>query len=1183
MAFYTSLTGLNAATTQLGVTSNNIANVSTTGFKRSRADFGDIFATSPLQKASSVIGKGTALKQVSQEFSQGNIELSGNTLDLAVTGEGFFPLQSSDGQSLYTRNGSFLLDEKNRVSNSAGQLLMVAKVDSLGKADFDSDLQTLTIQSSTIGEAVATSQIDLAINFPADAPVASQTDDDGNIITDANGKPVPKPFDPNDPSTYAKSSAITVFDDNGNDYLATVYYARTQTASAEDPENKWQTYVYLGEQKIEPILSQSTTPQGEPLYVNKYGETREESLIPVNERSTNATFQKFTRDDLGDPQESQPAEVEGASLEQLTYQASGTPVALNASATGLALPDASVFKGAPTGTATSSGGLFKDVGGTSTYLGSPATGVTELEHLETFFEVDPTAALPLAAMTDTVQLTGVDSFEQVLSPEERAQASRWPTVDDGAGGFETGYVQTGEDTYDEVPLGGPASFVAYKLEKLRELIHQAGVDADAAEAAVVDPTATPPVTQADVDALQATADASLAAVSNWLLDRELRNDMASAFKIAVDVPEGVGTDRIDEYEVSLDLTNVLDSIDAPAKTVTGKTLAEDIQVEMNRQLGGERYFDLSNTSNGKFDVRVSPDDPDADGATFTSISIDVAQGLQAANADVDLEELTASQIAGEIERQLNEYAYQNQSGTTAASFFENDRYTVEYSREQAAFSIKRADGISLAIKESVDGSTPIANSLFGLGETDVRELDPDTGFFSAASKFDVIPNGDSIVSEDAQRFGLSVVYNEANNSFSFRSGTTGDLSSVAIYNSSRIAGTLLGISTDAVEFRDADVDLKTEPLEETDPAQRGIESLPATVVGNPIAIDTDDTFAVSSIDNTFSVTVDDVTQEIKIPTGDYTLNTFIDALQRRINAMGDDERGSTVNGVKVMYDAQRNALKFETGTTGDRAFFQITGDSRYGLRDVDPGIGSTSDWQQPVTFKDARGLSADVFVRFDNETGQWKEYSASADLGLALDDSQQFEQDDQPKWRPLFLDKGELTFDTSGRLVSPVQGIELENAVIGSSGNTLQLDIDYTGSTQFTGEFSVNSQSQNGKPNGSLVGLDIADDGLVTASYSNGTQDLKGKIVLSNFSTPNGLRQLGDSTFLESAESGTAQLGEPGSAGYGSIRAGARERANLDLTSELVDLITAQRNFQANAKGLETSSTLTTTIINIRG
>ena len=179
MSFYTALTGLNGSQADISATSNNIANVATTGYKRSKAEFGDIFATSPLQKATCVVGKGTALKQVSQEFSQGNIELSGNTLDLAVTGEGFFPLQSTDGQDLYTRNGSFLLDDKNRVSNSAGQLLMVAKVDSLGKADFDSSLQALQIQTETVGQAVATSEIDLAINFPADAQVATIVDENG--------------------------------------------------------------------------------------------------------------------------------------------------------------------------------------------------------------------------------------------------------------------------------------------------------------------------------------------------------------------------------------------------------------------------------------------------------------------------------------------------------------------------------------------------------------------------------------------------------------------------------------------------------------------------------------------------------------------------------------------------------------------------------------------------------------------------------------------------------------------------------------------------------------------------------------------------------------------------------------------------------------------------------------------
>jgi len=92
MSFFTSLTGLNAATTQLSVTSNNIANAGTTGFKRSRSDFGDIFATSPLQKASTVVGQGTALKQVTQEFSQGNIELSGIRLILLSPEKASFQL-----------------------------------------------------------------------------------------------------------------------------------------------------------------------------------------------------------------------------------------------------------------------------------------------------------------------------------------------------------------------------------------------------------------------------------------------------------------------------------------------------------------------------------------------------------------------------------------------------------------------------------------------------------------------------------------------------------------------------------------------------------------------------------------------------------------------------------------------------------------------------------------------------------------------------------------------------------------------------------------------------------------------------------------------------------------------------------------------------------------------------------
>ncbi|MEK9625100.1 MAG: flagellar hook-basal body complex protein, partial [Halieaceae bacterium] len=118
MSFYTSLTGLNAATTELAVTSNNIANSATAGFKRSTASFGDIFATSPLQRAAAVVGQGVALKEVAQEFSQGFVQFSANSLDLAITGDGFFPLQSSDGSRTYTRNGQFMLNEQNQMVNS---------------------------------------------------------------------------------------------------------------------------------------------------------------------------------------------------------------------------------------------------------------------------------------------------------------------------------------------------------------------------------------------------------------------------------------------------------------------------------------------------------------------------------------------------------------------------------------------------------------------------------------------------------------------------------------------------------------------------------------------------------------------------------------------------------------------------------------------------------------------------------------------------------------------------------------------------------------------------------------------------------------------------------------------------------------------------------------------------------
>src|SRR4051812_45651637 len=119
MPFAVALSGLNAASSDLSVTANNIANANTTGFKSSRAEFSDVFAV-----GAQSIGNGTRLSAVKQEFSQGGVDFTDRGLDLAISGDGFFTL-SDDGAVSYTRAGSFGVDRDGFVTNSGGKRLQI--------------------------------------------------------------------------------------------------------------------------------------------------------------------------------------------------------------------------------------------------------------------------------------------------------------------------------------------------------------------------------------------------------------------------------------------------------------------------------------------------------------------------------------------------------------------------------------------------------------------------------------------------------------------------------------------------------------------------------------------------------------------------------------------------------------------------------------------------------------------------------------------------------------------------------------------------------------------------------------------------------------------------------------------------------------------------------------------------
>ncbi len=178
----------------------------------------------------------------------------------------------------------------------------------------------------------------------------------------------------------------------------------------------------------------------------------------------------------------------------------------------------------------------------------------------------------------------------------------------------------------------------------------------------------------------------------------------------------------------------------------------------------------------------------------------------------------------------------------------------------------------------------------------------------------------------------------------------------------------------------------------------------------------------------------------------------------------------------------------------------------------------------------------------------------------------------------------QVQFSTGGQISLPVSPSTLTIPAFnpGGGASPMNLSVDMSGATQFGSPFSVASLTQDGYATGQLSGIDISDTGIVLSRFTNGQTRTLGQVQLANFTNPQGLRQLGDTTWAESFESGQAVVSQPGASGLGLVQSGALEGSNVDLTEQLVGMITAQRNFQANAQVISTADTITQAIINIR-
>jgi flagellar hook protein FlgE len=175
-----------------------------------------------------------------------------------------------------------------------------------------------------------------------------------------------------------------------------------------------------------------------------------------------------------------------------------------------------------------------------------------------------------------------------------------------------------------------------------------------------------------------------------------------------------------------------------------------------------------------------------------------------------------------------------------------------------------------------------------------------------------------------------------------------------------------------------------------------------------------------------------------------------------------------------------------------------------------------------------------------------------------------------------------LNFDTAGALTTAMPIAAVSLTIAGGAATPLTFATDFAGSTQFGASFAVNSLFQDGFASGRLAGFTVSGDGIVVGHYTNGESSNLGQVVLANFADPEGLKPLGNNRWEETSESGIPVVGVPQAGDLGSLQAAAVEESNVDLTAELVNLITAQRVYQANAQTIKTQDQVLQTLVNLR-
>lgn len=1189
MSFNIGLSALSAAQEDISVTGNNIANASTNGFKSSRTEFADVFAASVLGGGANQAGGGVGVQSIAQNFSQGNITFTDSALDLAINGNGFFIL-SSEGGKVFTRAGAFGTDRNGNIVNSLGEKLQGFAATADGKATGGGPLTDLVVTTGEIAPQ-ATTLVSSRINL--DATAAPSSIIGSKVLTNFGNSGVPQ-FGSRIAQPALVAGTISV---DGTDFSGTTS-ART-----------------VGSSNVNAGLAFLTAggAQGFSISVNG-GAFAAIDLSAANAADGAAVVAAVDAALTG-------AGFTGANAVNVTLEnnrvvletaAKGGSSRINISAVqGLAsnIVSATDVQGKtapPTGFTINLDGTTRNIIINQNFTNSGAAALalgggsgSGNEALEDYIQAQiNTSAGLLGKVTATIDadgtvkfqttaatnqtltvnpltsVTGGVNFDQVVTFATPRRSGTLDTANlDFSGANDTSFTITVDGQALQIVLdedyrasGGPAAnlgeFSSSGLEALEDEI-QRQINASTT--------------------LPGNVNVSIAADGRFVF--EIKDPLYKSLKVETDSAPAstTGTLNVNSgFDFSATNYTLTVTYDAGAGPVVSNVITLDQAYTTGQQVVDAIQNKINTDTNFAFPLGQEQVKARLDSATGFVVIETVATGpssaLTVAVTPAPPADLVITDTAGSVNGTGPGLDFASVATFVGSELNNTGKNAVGNGYASETVRVVDNTGTTQLITVAAGASANAVAQQFS-NVSGISASASTVAYITATNSGDPENRGAGTNNVDPNlplRFSI--------NGFNFETAQTlasdrlTDLRTQINGSSGNLSARIVGVGAD-------------EKLEITE--NNGVNLV----------------FS-GGVNGRGSITIGASTRDTA--TGEIVFNT--NAATQQIANLANLTNDGVVIGGTVEFTLDENVTMVDAGTNAAGQAIPITTSSIFGnidsvnaltgtqfeLNTFDPLNADTYYRSTAVSVFDSVGIQHTLTQYFVKERPSTTNSSGSVWSVYFQIDGKNIGYDAGTVDTTPTLAKSTLRFTSSG-LFDPTQDpiyitnwTPLDSAGKPSGagpvpGNTTVADqttnsnfrIDLTKLTQFGGDFSVQSNSQNGFAKGQLTGLDINDRGAIFARFSNGQSKILGEVALAKFDDQSKLANAGGTRFSETSSSGSGTPSGAGTAGLGVIQSGALEDSNVDLSEQLVQLIVSQRNFQAAAQIIDAADKSTQTIINL--